>query len=283
MELTNRLILGIAYVFVGVIIGGVSFAAFRFYGGTGYREQAEALATRNASDGETRGRAGDPGYTRGVHIQQLYAQRAQIVRLQRLLEQKTALLDRKTALLDKKTAEQQSLQAELDNAIDLLETLTAELAPQGAAPSRTTEDNDQLKSEVERLRSDSAKSRAVAEEQQAELDLLMMELAVTDESITELEEQAEAELARLLEQRNAFETVVSVAFAQMGEEVVPILVDYLAHEEADVRRWAAVTLGEVGPLARDAIPPLLEAKRDVDPSVRRAAEDALEKIDRIGS
>lgn len=282
MELTNRLILGISYVIVGIVIGGVSFAAFRFYGGVGGREDMVAVALRDAGGGRAHGTAGDPGYTRGVRIQQVYAQRAQIVRLQRLLDQKTALLDRKTVLLDEKIEEQQTLQTELDNAIDLLETLAAEFALQDEAPSRTDRDNDQLNTEVERLRTDSIKSRTVAQEQQAELDLLMMELAVTDESITQLGEEAEAELAAMLEQKNAFETIVSAAFSQMGEDAVPILVDYLGHERADIRRWAAVTLGEVGPPAREAIPPLLDALRDGDPSVRDGAKGALEEIDRMG-
>jgi hypothetical protein len=130
MELTNRLLLGIAYVFVGIVIGGVAFAAFRFYGLDGYSDDTEVLTAWDASGGRTDDTGGAPGYPRGVRIQQLYTQRAQIARLQRLLEQKTALLDRKTALLNEKTAEQQALRAELDTAIELLDTLTVELALQ---------------------------------------------------------------------------------------------------------------------------------------------------------
>ncbi len=282
MELMNRLMLGIVYVIVGIVIGGVSFAAFRFYGESGLLEDGAAVAPRDAGGERARGTAGGPGYSRGVHIQQIYTQRAQIVRLQRLLGQKTALLDRKTILLNEKTAEQRMLQTELDDAIDLLETLTTEFAPQDAAPDQTDQDKDQLKTELERLRADSEKSHAADQEQQTELDLLMMELAVTDEKIIQLEEESEAELAALLEQKDAVEMTISAAFSQFGEDAVPILIDHLAHEQTDIRRWAAVTLGEVGPPAREAIPPLLDALRDGDNSVRDAAKDALEKIDRMG-
>jgi HEAT repeat protein len=282
MDLMNRLMLGATYVVVGVVIGAVSLFAFRYYGGGASPEEIAATWGENGQVGHDAGTGTGPGYPRGVHIQQLYTQRAQIERLQRLLDQKTALLDRKTSLLNEKTAEQLALQAELDGAIDLLEVLAAQLAFQEEVPRSTNSGNNQLKTEVERLRADSDKSRAVAEEKQAELDLLMMELAVTDEEITQLEQESQQELELLLEERNTFETIVATAFAQLGEQAVTVLVNYLEHAQPDVRRWAAMALGEVGPAARDAIPPLLDALRDDDADVREAARQAIEKIDRIG-
>jgi HEAT repeat protein len=59
---------------------------------------------------------------------------------------------------------------------------------------------------------------------------------------------------------------------------VPALVTALGYADADVRRYAAETLGKVGPLATAAVPALRQALRDDNPSVRRAASDALLSI-----
>jgi HEAT repeat protein len=282
MDMINRLMLGAVYVVVGMVIGAAALLALRFYGGAASQEELAATFGQNEELDRNRGTGEGPGYSRGVHIQQLYTQRAQIQRLQRLLDQKTELLDRKTSLLNEKTAEQRALQAELDDAIDLLEVLATELALQDNASTRPDSDGGQLKTEVQRLRSDSEKSRAVAQEQQAELEMLMMELAVTDQEIRELELESQQELALLLEEKNTFERIVATAVAQLGDQAIPILVSYLGHEQPDIRRWAAMALGEIGPSARDAIPPLLDALHDENAGVRDAVRQAVDRIDRVG-
>ncbi len=280
MEPINRLIVAAVYVTGGIVIGVVALVSFRYYGrGVDRNGAAEVVES-----GQRVGRAdsGGTGFSRGAHIEQIYAQRAQIKRLQSLLNQKTTLLEKKTTLLNEKTNEQANLQKELDEAIDLLETLAAEVFAESAERSVAGQDAESLRTEVERLRTDSEKSRAVAESQQAELDLLMMELDATDEKIVQLEQETELELSTLIEEKEAFEGVVSGAFAQMGEEAVPILAGYLGYPQPGVRRWAATTLGEIGPLARDAVPPLIDAGQDLDPEVRDAARGALAKIDTHG-
>jgi HEAT repeat protein len=57
-----------------------------------------------------------------------------------------------------------------------------------------------------------------------------------------------------------------------------VLVYQLAHPRPDVRKWAATMLGELGPVAKEAIPPLQDALKDRDPAVGTAARSALDKI-----
>jgi hypothetical protein len=280
MESFNRLIVAAVYVIGGVIIGAVSLVAFRYYAPD--KNSNDTIGLADSGPRVERQEALDLELSPGVHIEQIIAQRAQIIRLQRLLDQKTALLEKKTALLDQKTEEQAALQKELGDAIDLLETLAAEVFSENPVVAENGSEPRPLQTEVERLRTDSEKSRAVAERQQAELDLLMMELEATDEEIVQLQQESESELIALLAEREAFEGVVSTAFAQLGEEAVPVLVGYLVHPQPSVRRWAARTLGEIGPLAREAVPVLIDSLRDPDSKVQEAARLALAQIDKPG-
>ena len=106
-------------------------------------------------------------------------------------------------------------------------------------------------------------------------------MGATDVGITELGRQAEAEFESLIAEKQAFEAVVSETFVRLGRDAVPVLVYQLANPRADVRQWAANVLGELGPVARDAIPSLSDALRDADEAVREAARNSLEKIDEL--
>src|SRR5262245_56050976 len=57
------------------------------------------------------------------------------------------------------------------------------------------------------------------------------------------------------------------------------LLQDLCHRDGDKRRSAARGLGLLGPVAQDAVPPLIGALADVRPEVRNAARDALAQID----
>jgi HEAT repeat protein len=61
--------------------------------------------------------------------------------------------------------------------------------------------------------------------------------------------------------------------------VVPALIDALKSGSDDVRRSAALGLGEFGDQARDAIPALQAAQKDKDVRIREAAGMALRQID----
>jgi HEAT repeat protein len=66
--------------------------------------------------------------------------------------------------------------------------------------------------------------------------------------------------------------------ADQANVVVPALMEVLKDSDTFVRRDAAAALGEFGPDAKSAVPALLALQNDKEP-VRRAAADALEKID----
>lgn len=60
---------------------------------------------------------------------------------------------------------------------------------------------------------------------------------------------------------------------------VAVLIRKLRSKDPAVRREAARMLGIMGPAAKDAVPDLKKAKEDEDPTVRRLAELALNRID----
>ena len=62
-----------------------------------------------------------------------------------------------------------------------------------------------------------------------------------------------------------------------AEEIVPLLIEYLSHE--DVREYAAGALGGYGPAAKAAVPKLLPLVQIPDKELHRAVVDALKKID----
>jgi hypothetical protein len=279
MDLVNRLLAWAAYVTGAVLIGSCAFFAFHYYRQGGRPEGIVLVEPRGGAAASSGTVGGPDAGSRVPTSEQLYLQRAQIRRLQTLLDQKTQLLQQKTALLDQKNAEHQGMRAELDDAIELLEVLAAEVAGRDSPASAGRGTDEQLQAELERLREESEKSRTVTEQQQGELDRLKDELGATDLGITQVEQQAETQFSALAADHDAFEAVVSETLVRIGVDAVPALVYQLAHPRADVRRWAAVMLGELGPTGREAIPPLQEALKDKDSGVRDAARRALEKVD----
>lgn len=278
MDLVNRLIAWAACVTGAIIIGSSAFFAFHYY-----RQSGSTMEKAVREPVEADGTALDPVSgmllaTPNVPVEQLYLQQAQIRRLQALLDQKTKLLEQRTALLEQRNVEQGVLRTELEEAIEMLDVLAAELAT-----AETTEggqrNGEKLQNELERLRSESAKSRELSQLQQLELERLHNELGATDVDIAQLRQQAEQEFGALLADRQAFEAVVADTLVRVGAEAVPVLVYQLAHRRPDVRKWAAAMLGELGPLAAEAVLPLQDALKDQDPEVAEAARTALAKID----
>jgi flagellar motility protein MotE (MotC chaperone) len=278
MDPVNRLIAWAAYVTGAVLIGSAAFFAFHYY-------RQGSISADIAQAGLVAGRewtvdltSETPSDARGVPVEQLFLQRAQIRRLQALLDQKTKLLQQRTLLLDQRNAEEATLRAELDDAIEMLEVLAVELAATAVTPAGGSGNGAKLQNELEKLRIESAKSREHAERQQQELEQLREELGTTDLDIAQLQQQAEQEFEALLTEREAFEGVVTETLARIGGDAVPVLVYQLAHPRPDVRKWAATMLGELGPVAKEAIPPLQDALKDRDPAVGTAARSALDKI-----
>jgi len=63
-----------------------------------------------------------------------------------------------------------------------------------------------------------------------------------------------------------------------AKEAIPALIAALKDDDPGVRQTAAGALGGIGPEAKEAIPALIAALKDGDPGVRRTAAEALEGI-----
>ena len=282
MDTTNRLFVWIAYAAGAITVGVIAYAGIRYYG-------APEPSSFRVSAGNA-GRQPLPNTLsslqtssiRGAHVDHLFAQRSQIKRLQALLEQKTKLLHNTTALLERNTVEQLSLKKELDQAIALLELLAEQVSETGELTSDDNVANGELHEDLERLIQQRQQSETRAGEQDEEWNALVVELAATDEEIARLKQESEIEFRDLLDQKEAFEAVASRALATIGAESVPVLVEHLSHQRADIRQWAATVLGEIGADADEATPALIDALSDADAGVREAARQSLDLIGTAG-
>ncbi len=274
MDLFNRVLVFAAYVVIGCIIGVSAWAAGWYYAGSQRDAMHDAFGDLDADATLRLAQASVP--TPGVHVEHLFAQRAQIERLQAALEQKDALLDRKRQLLEQKSVDQQTLERELESAIAVLELLAAQAMLADSIPE---DPGDQpLMAELEKLQDERNRNQALAEQLQEELEKLAADMALTDERIRQLQQQSEFETTVLLDEVATLQTVASQALAGLGAESVDALVDLLADPRPRIRRWAAEVLAQIGPPADEAIPALVDIMSDPDPLVREAVQRALDSI-----
>jgi hypothetical protein len=273
MESLNRLSILAVYVVAGVVIGAAAWLGGHYYAVT-----SAAMAPDAASKmgGIRPAVAVSDAPVHGIHVDHLFAQRAQIARLQRLLDEKTELLEKKNQLLENKTREQLTMEAELNEAIAMIEAVMAEQAA-GEDPQRVAED-ERLRAELERLRDERNRNAALADLLEGNLEHLRLQLVTTDENIARLQHEAELEAALLLAEMRAFKQVATDTLASLGEDAVGALADLLEHERPRIRRWAAQVLAEIGPPAREAVPALIDALGDEDPEVQLSVRRALDSI-----
>ncbi len=66
--------------------------------------------------------------------------------------------------------------------------------------------------------------------------------------------------------------------SQLEQFAVPLLIQALNAERELARIEAATTLGELGAAAKPAVEPLKKLLNDQSPVVRKAAEEALQKL-----
>ena len=104
-----------------------------------------------------------------------------------------------------------------------------------------------------------------------EIELIQWQIEQANERVAELELTAIRELVRSNE---ATQTLIAT-----GSAAVPALLDRLADEDPDIRRWAVNVLGQIGPEASLAIEALVEALNDDNEDVREAARIALDRIE----
>ena len=272
MDLLSRLSIFVVYVLTAVAIGTVAWVAGRFYATTSATDSQTAAVLA----GQTPVAVPPSGPPPGVHVDQLFAQRAQIARLQKLLGEKTELLEQKNRLLEEKTREQVTLQSDLSEAIAMIEAMMADQQARDDPPQDP--EDEQLRADLERLRDERDRNAVLAELLEEDLEALRLQLVATDQQIDHLQQQSELETALLMAEIRSLEAVVTDTLARLGESAVPALTDLLDDPRPRVRRWAAAVLGEIGPAAQDAVPALIDARTDDDAEVRLSVQRALESI-----
>ncbi len=68
--------------------------------------------------------------------------------------------------------------------------------------------------------------------------------------------------------------------ANFKEKSVPYLIDALSNKDKDIRRSACVTLRQLGPIAKSAIPALTELLKEPGYDVSMSAQRAIKSIER---
>ncbi len=193
------------------------------------------------------------------------------------------VLEKRTAALNQKNAECQSLKAELDQSFMLILNLLADESSDTSAISESTKlAKSKLEAELAQLIESLNQSEVLGAEQERQLAKLRADLLRTDLELAVVQEQSELELAALLTEKKAFEAAVNEVVARCGPGAVPALVDRLADERLEVRRWAAKALGAIGPEAQEGTAALRRLLSDPDSTVREEAQRALTSISGAG-
>lgn len=98
-------------------------------------------------------------------------------------------------------------------------------------------------------------------------------------------DEAESALPTLLEALRAndifLRMAITGALIQIGKPSVPGLVKALFDDNKAVRRASAMALGKIG--SKRAIPSLEVAAQDVDPTVRKMSQQALDRLEATGA
>jgi HEAT repeat protein len=100
-------------------------------------------------------------------------------------------------------------------------------------------------------------------------------------AIDSINPSSQLHLPVLIESLRAGDGPVFLAVGQMGERgawAVPTLKALLSDRRSSIRALAAKALGGIGPAAREAERGLQQCLRDDEPSVRKAAQNALRQI-----
>jgi len=277
MSEKNSLLIASSYATIGLLVVIVGYSTFAYYQSV----SASAVARMQASL-EAEIAATDPARNTQppkplANAAALSRAHTQLNELQLMLERNSQLLEKRTSLLNQKTSECKALQKQLDGSIaTLLELLDAD------AGERSIEDRQQLgknlEQEFKQLKTELERSEALELEQTQQVAQLKSELAATESEIAAIREQTNVELLTLLEQQQVLEATSRRAFTQLGAAAVPVLVELLSHERADVRAWSASILGGLGMDGQEAVPALMGLLVDTDKMVRDQAKLSLEQL-----
>jgi chromosome segregation ATPase len=124
-------------------------------------------------------------------------------------------------------------------------------------------------------------SVAATEAEESTVSELKNELRQARAELAELETEAAASGLRILEleeRQERFEALAGLALLEAGAVAVPSLIELLSDPRAEIRRWSAMLLGDMGRDAEPAVEALQEALADSNETVRSAARKALNQI-----
>ncbi|MDP6445463.1 MAG: HEAT repeat domain-containing protein [Pirellulaceae bacterium] len=194
----------------------------------------------------------------------------QLIRAEQLLASANARL--KQTERDLRTSQSQGavLKTELTRAAEfsdmLLNAVTTLASDADVLPAADPDDPD------------AATPADPTEDEPTDLERLRDLLAERDEELQDAEDAAESEVLTLIEESLAFRSELARVIVGLGIPAVDPVVELLNHPEANLRIWAAQTLGQMGPDAADAVTAIRRLSRDENEKVRAAAQKALKAI-----
>ena len=273
----NRSLIAGLYAFIGFLIVVIGYGTFSYYQSASDSAVQRMTETLNAELVASRQAANTRPPQPTLNAAALARAHAQLNELQALLQRNSLLLEKRTALLNQKTAECKTLKGQLDVSIaTVLELLENDVTVDGKAAREQV--GKELEEDFNQLSAELVRSESLELEQTQQVEQLKLELAVTESEIAAMREQANAELLSLLEQQQIVDTTSRSAFAKMGSTAVPVLVEFLGDDRAEVRAWAASVLGSLGTNGQEAVPALMGMLVDNDQGVRDQAKRSLDLL-----
>lgn len=277
MSERNSLLIAGLYATIGLLVVTIGYGTFAYYQSASDSAMARMEATLTAEMATDSRLVNTHPPRPPVNAAALARAHAQMNELQAMLERNSRLLERRTTLLNQKTTECKTLKQQLDGSIaTVLELLDMDPDP-GGSDARKKLGRD-LEHEFQMLAAELDRSESLELEQTQQVAQLKAELTETESQIAQIREQADAELLSLLEYQQLVDATSRRAFKQMGVAAVPVLVELLGDDRADVRAWAASILGSLGTDGQDAVPALMGMLVDNDKGVRDQAKRSLDLL-----
>ena len=277
MEVRSNALVVIVYAVMSVTVVLLFYVGYRLYFRPSIDAQLASIAAQATPQATRLAPRGDETTYARPHRRQSFDEALRrIGQLKQLLAEKTALLNEKSGLLDKKTAENEKLSREANETFALMEVMTTRDSLGENDIAEATQDDGSAATQTEMARLEEELQQTDMADETLEAALVAAEWEL---------EQAYAELAEAQQSssgaavQSPVESVATDLLVEIGASAVPTLAAALTDDRAEVRKWAANVLGEIGGAAITAGDALTMALRDNDPAVRQAADEALARIE----
>jgi chromosome segregation ATPase len=265
---SSKLIVLLAIAF-SVVISTMAYVGFRNAGG--HLRRRSGLSD-SADDGRPQY---SQRYARASHRDATRAELKSLKKLRELVDAKDRLLQARTEQLRQATNQRDLLKRDLENLKRRHSQLRIETDQNIDAFAELSSQVQEVEHQTAAVAQEEPRLPADQPDGEADLDveinLIQWQIEQANQRVADLEIAALRELVR--------STEATLALVATGAAAVPALLDRLADDNPDVRRWAATVLGEIGPEASLAAEALLIALDDENEEVREAARIALERIE----